>query len=82
MKRRNFINTLVPAVFMPSLINGLSVQAFAHTPALAGLTQLQTQTDKVLVLIQLNGGNDGLHTVIPLDQYDNLANACGNIALS
>jgi uncharacterized protein (DUF1501 family) len=82
MKRRNFINTLVPAVFMPSLINGLSVQAFAHTPALAGLSQLQTQTDKVLVLIQLNGGNDGLHTVIPLDQYDNLANARGNIALS
>ena len=23
-------------------------------------------------LIQLNGGNDGLNTVIPLDQYSNL----------
>lgn len=33
---------------------------------------MQTDTDRVLVLIQLNGGNDGLNTVIPLDQYANL----------
>lgn len=28
--------------------------------------------DRVFVIIRLNGGNDGLNTVIPLDQYDNL----------
>ena len=32
-----------------------------------------TITDHVLVLIQLNGENDGLNTVIPLDQYSNLS---------
>lgn len=34
-----------------------------------------TDTDKVLVLIQLNGGNDGINTVVPLDQYDAYYNA-------
>ncbi|MGB3799353.1 MAG: DUF1501 domain-containing protein [Lewinella sp.] len=28
--------------------------------------------DRVLVIIHLFGGNDGLNTVIPIDQYDNL----------
>ena len=35
----------------------------------------------MLVLIQLNGGNDGLNTVIPLDQYTNLALARSNILI-
>ena len=40
-----------------------------------------TVTDHVLVLIQLNGGNDGINTVIPLDQYANLALARQNILI-
>jgi uncharacterized protein (DUF1501 family) len=28
--------------------------------------------DRVLILIRLNGGNDGLSTLVPLDMYDNL----------
>lgn len=39
------------------------------------------ESDNVLVLINLSGGNDGLNTVIPLDQYDNLAAARGSIIL-
>lgn len=35
--------------------------------------------DRKLVLIQLDGGNDGLNMVIPISQYDNLANARRNI---
>ncbi|NBP06276.1 MAG: hypothetical protein EBV15_08685, partial [Bacteroidetes bacterium] len=35
----------------------------------------------VLVLIQLNGGNDGLNTVIPLDQYTNLTKARSNVII-
>lgn len=34
---------------------------------------------RVLVLVHLKGGNDGLNTVIPIDQYDNLANLRGSI---
>lgn len=38
-------------------------------------------TDRVLELVQLNGGNDGLNMVIPIDQYSALANARNNILI-
>jgi uncharacterized protein (DUF1501 family) len=37
--------------------------------------------DKVLVIVQLVGGNDGLNTVIPLDQYSALSSARANILI-
>ena len=42
---------------------------------------LELNDDRVLVLIQLNGGNDGLGMLCPLDQYDNLAQVRSNIIL-
>lgn len=79
MQRRDFLKTIAPAVIMPSLINGLTVKAFAPTQITGNLAAMQTDTDKVLVLIQLNGGNDGLNTVINLDQYDHLVAARNSI---
>ncbi len=38
-------------------------------------------SDRVLVLIQLIGGNDGLQTLVPLDQYSNIMAARANIAI-
>lgn len=35
--------------------------------------------DRVLVVIRLNGGNDGLATVFPIDQYDNLVIQRSNV---
>jgi len=37
--------------------------------------------NKILVLIQLNGGNDGLNTVIPLSIYGEYAQARGSLAI-
>lgn len=37
--------------------------------------------DRVLVIIRLNGGNDGLNTVIPLDMYDNLVIQRSNVLI-
>ncbi|WP_276361398.1 DUF1501 domain-containing protein [Daejeonella sp. H1SJ63] len=82
MKRRDFIRKTAPAgIVFPALINGFTFKAYAESPLVSALTQAPTETDHVLVIVQLNGGNDGLNMVIPFDQYDNLANARSNIII-
>ncbi len=83
MKRRDFFrNTLPAAVTLPSIFSGLSVKAFTENhPLVQALLGSATDTDKVLVLVQLNGGNDGLNTVIPLEFYGNYLSARQNIAI-
>lgn len=76
MKRRSFIRTTGTAVTLPMLLNGMKVSALPRTSI---FNFINDETDRVLVLIQLSGGNDGLNMVIQLDQYDNLANVRGNI---
>jgi uncharacterized protein (DUF1501 family) len=38
-------------------------------------------TDRVLVIVRLEGGNDGLNTIIPLEQYSNYKTARSNVAI-
>ncbi|MCS6819956.1 MAG: DUF1501 domain-containing protein [Chitinophagales bacterium] len=81
MKRRQFIKTSVPAVTVPLLLNGLRIRAFAESPQLEALTGARGNNDNVLVLIELNGGNDGLNTVLPLDQYSTMASLRSNVLI-
>lgn len=81
MKRRNFISQLLPAAVLPSLINGYSVRAMSPSPLLDAMMNLAAETDHVLVMIQMNGGNDGLNMVIPRDNYALYQNARSNIAI-
>ncbi len=81
MKRRDFLRTTLPAAILPTMINGFSVKAFGADSPLAQLLGGTTNTDHVLVIVQLSGGNDGLNTVIPIDTYANYQNARSNIAI-
>jgi uncharacterized protein (DUF1501 family) len=82
MKRRDFFKHTLPAtVTIPALVNGFSVKAYTGNSPLVQALLGATETDKVLVLIQLNGGNDGLNMVIPLEYYSGYYNARKNIAI-
>jgi uncharacterized protein (DUF1501 family) len=84
MNRRNFLRNTVPAaVTMPGLLNGFSFTAFGTNETVLGklLEDSGEANDHVLVLIQLNGGNDGINMVIPLDVYSNYYNARTNVAI-
>lgn len=67
MNRRRFIRsagaTGLALATLPTLVDSFSVKALAHDGT--GLEQLLESTDRILVLIQLSGGNDGLNTIIP-----------------
>lgn len=83
MQRRKFIrNTAVAAAGVPGLINGFSLKAHAENSPFGKLLQSGTPNDHILVIVQMSGGNDGLNTVIPLDQYSNYYNARTNIAIA
>jgi uncharacterized protein (DUF1501 family) len=49
--------------------------------SITGLSIPVSTEDRVTVIIQLVGGNDGLNTVIPIDQYNKYFNARSNIAI-
>ncbi len=81
MKRRAFLQATAAASVGTALLSGLPIGAYGYSAQLAALTNATTPSDKVLVIIQLQGGNDGLNMIIPLDQYPALMAARGNIAL-
>lgn len=78
MKRRNFLkNTGTALLGLPLTLNGMSITASALSPSFMSTIE----SDKILILIKLSGGNDGLNTIIPLDQYANLTTHRGDIIL-
>lgn len=72
MKRRNFLKIAGATASIPFLMKGVPLYA-KSSPFLDQIANNSNAEDRILVLIQLNGGNDGLNTVIPLDQIANLS---------
>jgi uncharacterized protein (DUF1501 family) len=82
MNRRKFLgNTALFSV--PLMLQGVPVFAGdgALHPFLQALTMPTGNCDKILVVIQLNGGNDGLNMVIPLDRYTALNAARASVMI-
>lgn len=77
MKRRNFIKLSSTA----SALSLLPTEVFALFKS-AGMTTCPDSSSKKIVLIQLAGANDGLNTIVPLNQYDTYATLRPNIKLN
>lgn len=63
--RRDFMSGMTAAVGGSFIIGGTPVSAFGRSPLFEKLRRVDS--DRILVLVQLNGGNDGLNTVIPVE---------------
>lgn len=75
--RRSFIQALGIAGSGSMFLGSSLVSASAPSPLTSAIAD--AETDHILILIRLSGGNDGLSTVIPVQQYDTYANARPNI---
>lgn len=83
MKRRNFLKTSA-LLSAPLLLKGIPVMASnsLENEALEILARTTAGCGKIIVIIQQNGGNDGLNTVLPLDEWSSLYNARTNILMN
>ncbi len=69
--RRAFLRNMGLAGGMGMLLGKVPVFASERWSINAALNQ--SPNDRILVIIRLKGGNDGLNTVVPLYDYDNYA---------
>jgi uncharacterized protein (DUF1501 family) len=75
--RRSFLQALGIAGSGSMMLGSNLLSASAPSRLTSAIAD--TETDNILILIRLSGGNDGLSTVIPIEQYDSYAEARPNI---
>ena len=82
MKRRDFLKYTVPPATATAMLGSIPVRAIGmESPLIRALMESPNDTDHVLVLVQMNGGNDGLNMVIPIDNYPSYQAARSNVAI-
>ena len=81
MKRRDFLTKLPALAAIPFAINGVCFNVLADT--LSPLQRLagNCPNDRVLIILQLHGGNDGINMLLPISDYDRYYNLRANIAI-
>lgn len=67
MKRRDFLKSSAPLALSSMLLNGIPLRTFATANMLASINC--EASERVLVVVYLNGANDFVNTFIPLDQH-------------
>lgn len=65
MKRRDFVNTALYSTLIPTFSKDIHKKS---PPSVS----TQPPSDNILIVIQLEGGNDALNMLVPVDQYDKL----------
>ena len=83
MKRRDFLRYTVPAAAATTVIGSIPIRTMGmESPLIRALMESPPDdTDHVLVLVQMNGGNDGLNMVIPIETYSSYQAARSNVAI-
>jgi uncharacterized protein (DUF1501 family) len=79
MKRRHFLrNSLLTGTSLT--LGGFPISLMAQKSRFRQLVSHSTN-DKVLVILQMHGGNDGLNSIIPINDYDLYYSRRANIAI-
>ncbi|MEJ7645377.1 MAG: DUF1501 domain-containing protein [Chryseolinea sp.] len=78
--RRDFLKKLPLAMSIPFTIGGIPLRVLGEGNALSKMA-FASNNDRVLIILQMHGGNDGLNCLIPVEKYDEYYNRRANIAI-
>ena len=78
--RRNFLKTLPAALSLPFTLGGIPMNLMAEN-ALTRMARSSIGNDRVLIILQMHGGNDGLNCLIPVNDYELYYSKRANIAI-
>lgn len=81
MKRRSFLKTIPLAASIPFTLAGIPMKVMSENVLTKLIRAADRENDKVLVILQLHGGNDGMNMLIPVEQYDLYYSRRPNIAI-
>ena len=80
MRRRDFIKNTASGLVLPTIAGGVGFKTLEMSN-IAHALSLANETDKTVVMIYMSGGNDGLNTLVPLDQMSSLSNVRESVIL-
>ena len=80
MRRRDFLRLSGTMASAPLLLHATPVRAFSSLELMKTM-DCSGINERVLVVVQLRGGNDGLNTIVPIDQYSTYASLRPNIRI-
>jgi uncharacterized protein (DUF1501 family) len=78
--RRDFLKKLPLAMSIPFTIGGIPLRVLGEGNSLARMAAA-SNNDRVLIILQMHGGNDGLNCLIPVERYDEYYSKRANIAI-
>lgn len=81
MNRRKFFKIATPLAATPLVLGGTPIRTFANQRLLQNTIDCEEVAERILVVIHLKGGNDGLNTLVPVEQYSDYVNRRPTLAI-